>query len=149
VKKLALGLGVLFGTADLIIAGAVIWLFVMLHQFGQESSNYVDRVLPEIISGWEETNLLRFAPDIFKYNVRPHEIFEDEFGRYRSLGPLLSCEKANGAVRFFHQSRKPDEISGNYTARAKFEGGSVLIAVRVIKKERAWQISNMWIYPGR
>jgi hypothetical protein len=101
-RKIALCVGILFGIADLVILGAVTWLLIVLHQLENESSDYVERVLPQMISGWNEEQLLRYAPDIFKGHVHPHEDFENELGRYRLLGRLLSSEKANGTARFLH-----------------------------------------------
>jgi hypothetical protein len=138
-KKVFVVLGVVFAALIVIFAG----LFGIAAYKGLKLDAscvaYVNANLPPILGTWSEEELIqRAAPQLLK--AAPDAQMSLLFAKLKQLGPLEEYEGATGSSNVSMTTQAGKVVSGNYTAKAKFEQGDATINVRLVQIAGEWKI---------
>ena len=148
-KKFLMILGGFFGVLILSVVGLFIYAFISGGpELDVESKTWVDSVVPEIVSSWNE--------NIFKEKSN-YRLLEttDEDGISKLLstlsdqfGALKNYEGSEGQARInIYNGVKT--ITAEYIAYAEFENGMAQIEIQGIKEEGKWTILKFFVTPVR
>ncbi|MHC4962443.1 MAG: hypothetical protein ACYTE1_07520 [Planctomycetota bacterium] len=108
-------------------------------QLDKESKDYVDTVVPNVISGWNKEELLKQAsPELL--GVTKDEDLDKLFTMFRKLGKLKKYKGSEGQSLISVTTEQGKKVTANYTAMAEFERGEASIKVNLIKHGDEWQI---------
>ena len=134
---------ILGGIFAVLIVAAVVGFFI-LNYFGtgldEESKEYVDSTLPQIIQNWDVDELINKAsPELLQ--VAPKEKIEELFIMFSErLGPVKEYKGSNGQSNMSVTTQEGKVITGAYVAEAIFEKAPATIQFRIIKHDNQWQI---------
>jgi hypothetical protein len=130
----------------LVIVGAkVVGIATMNgNRLDASSRQYVDRVVPAILSEWSPRELIRHASAEFKEPATAEEI-DQVFLKLSELGVLKHCEKATGNSRISFTTQDGRVVTADYTAHAAFSKGSALIKIRLMEHGGRWEIINFQV----
>lgn len=143
-KKLLIILGVVF-LAIIILAGVGIGISAVKGStLDKESKRYVDSSVPAIASGWDEQELLRRASPEFM-QATDKDGLDRLYVEFRKLGSLREYQGSEGQSYMSVTSEDGRSTTANYTAKAKFDAGSAVIKVALIKHGDQWQILGFHI----
>jgi len=143
-KKFFTILGIIFLVIIVLGAVGIGFIAVRGNALDKESKAYANRAIPAVVSGWSEQELLARASPEFKQAVAPEKL-DQMFHWFTSLGPLQKCEPARGQAGITVTPKTGKVISGQYTAKAKFEKGDATIKLVLIKHNDHWQIASFYV----
>jgi hypothetical protein len=103
------------------------------------SRQYVDKIVPAILSEWSPRELIRHASAELKEPATAEEI-DQVFLKLSELGALKRCEKAAGNSRISFTTQDGRVVTADYTASAAFTKGTALIKIRLIEHDGRWEI---------
>jgi len=137
-------LGIIF--LVIIVLGAVSIGFIAVrgNALDKESKAYADAAIPAIVSNWNQNELLGRASPEFKKAVTQQQL-DQMFRWFISLGRFQSSEPAQGQAGITVTPQTGKVISGQYTAKAKFEKGEATIKLGLIKHGDQWQIASFHV----
>lgn len=140
-KKFFAVLGIIF--LIIIVLGAIGIGFIAVrgNALDKESRAYADAVVPAIITNWNEKELLDRASPEFKKAVKQQQL-DQLFRWFTSLGRFQSSEPAQGQAGITVTPQTGKVISGQYTAKARFEKGDATIKLGLIKHGDQWQVAS-------
>ena len=140
-KKLFIGLGVIFLLFVFVGAAFVVYGAFTGSKLDKESKAYVDAAVPAIVSSWNEQELLIRASPEFRNASRPADV-ERLFRWLRTLGRLQKYEGAQGESITSVTPQTGKVIYARYAAKATFGAGDANIEVGLIKHGNQWQIGR-------
>jgi len=112
----------------------------------KEAQTFVDKVLPEIVTNWEEMVLVRYAHPEF-HQTFPRDRIEELFFSCRQLGHLQTYRPAKGEIMEVKTSNGKKYTNGRYVAEADFEKGTASIHVAITKENHQWMITAFHVNP--
>ena len=138
-KKFLIVLGSLF---LIIIVLAVIGIgFVAIRgsTLDKESKAYAETATSDIITNWNEKELLDRASPEFKRAVTQQDL--DQLFRWvSSLGRLQKHDALQGQALMSHTTQAGNVVAAQYTTKATFEKGEATVTLGLIKHGDQWQI---------
>jgi hypothetical protein len=143
-KKLFAVLGIIFLIIILLAAVGIGFIAVRGNALDKESRAYADAAVPAIIMNWNEKELLDRASPEFKKAVTQEQL-DQMFRWFTSLGGFQSSEPTQGQAGITVTPQTGKVISGQYTAKAKFEKGDATIKLVLIKHGDQWQIVSFYV----
>ena len=143
-KKFFAILGIIFLVIIVIGAVGISFIAVRGNALDKESRAYADAAIPAVASGWSQRELLARASPELKQVVMQQKI-DQMFAWFTSLGRLQKCEPAQGQAGITVTPQTGKVISGQYTAKAKFEKGDATITLGLIKHGDQWQILSFYV----
>lgn len=143
-KKFFAILGIIFLVIIVLGAIGIGFIAVRGNALDKESKTYADAAIPAVVSGWSEQELLARASPEFK-QVVTQEKLDQMFRWFTSLGQLQKCDPAQGQAGITVTPQTGKVISGQYTAKAKFEKGDATIKLVLIKHGDQWQIASFYV----
>ncbi len=143
-------LGGIFGFLILSVIGLLVFAYFFSggRELDAESKMWVDSVVPEIVSSWDENKLKENS------NYRLLEITDDD--AFTKL--LTTLEDQFGALKNYEGSEGQagirinngnKTITAEYIAYAEFETGMAQIEIQGIKEEDKWTILRFFVSPIR
>ena len=112
----------------------------------KEAQKFVDKVIPEIVTNWEEMVLVRYAHPEF-HQTFPRDRIEELFFSFRQLGHLQTYRPAKGEIMEVKTSTGRKYTNGRYVAEADFEKGTASIHVAITKENQQWMITAFHVNP--
>lgn len=107
-------------------------------QLDSQSKQFVDAVVPKIISQWDISELI---DNMDQESLTPlkRQQLEWYFSFYSKLGKMKSYKgsKAEATTSVFNGAK---EISAEYAAEADFETGKAVVNISINKKAGHWKI---------
>jgi hypothetical protein len=143
-KKFFAILGIIFLVIVVLGAIGIGFIAVRGNALDKESRTYADAAIPAVVSGWSEQELFTRASPEFKQAVTQEKL-DQMFHWFTSLGRLQKCEPAQGQAGITVTPQTGKVISGQYTAKAKFEKGDATIKLVLIKHGDQWQIASFYV----
>jgi hypothetical protein len=143
-KKLFTVFGIVFLIIIVLAAAGIGFIAVRGNALDKESRAYADAAVPAIITNWSEKELLDRASPEFKKAVTQEQL-DQMFRWFTSLGRFQSSESAQGQAGITVTPQTGKVISGQYTAKAKFEKGDATIKLVLIKHGDQWQIVSFYV----
>ena len=143
-KKFFAVLGIIFLVIIVLGAIGIGFIAVRGNALDKESKTYADAAIPAVVSGWSKQELLDRASPQFKQAVTQQKL-DQMFRWFTSLGRLQKCEPAQGQAGITVTPQTGKVISGQYTAKAKFEKGDATIKLVLIKHGNQWQIASFYV----
>ena len=138
-KKLLIVLGVVFLA---IIVLAVIGIGIVAVKgaaLDKQSKAYVDSAVPAIVSGWDEQELLSRASPEFMQATDKDDL-DKLYAMFRKLGSMREYQGSEGQSNMSYTSENGRRTIAVYTAKARFDAGSAVIRITLIKHGGQWQI---------
>lgn len=131
------------GSAFLVLILCVVGLWIFLATKGaaldKESRQYVDTVVPLIVSKWNLSELENRASPEFRRAVGKNDLTK-LFDMFRKLGSLKEYNGSQGQANISVTIKDGIVISALYLAKAEFETGPAEMKISLIKRGRVWQI---------
>ena len=143
-KKLFAVLGIVFLIIIMLAAVGIGFIAVRGNALDKECRTYANAAVPAIITNWSEKELLDRARPEFKKAVTQEQL-DQMFRWFTSLGRFQSSEPAQGQAGITVTPQTGKVISGQYTAKAKFEKGDATIKLVLIKQGDQWQIASFYV----
>jgi hypothetical protein len=143
-KKFFAILGVIFLLVIVLGAIGIGFIAVRGNALDKKSRAYADAVIPAIVTGWSQQELIARASPEFKKAVTQQQL-DQMFQWFTSLGHLQKCEPALGQAGITVTPKTGKVISGRYAAKAKFEKGDATIKLALIKHDNQWQILSFYV----
>jgi hypothetical protein len=112
-----------------------------------ESRAFVDGAVPAIAEHWSRQELLDRATPELRANANPEQL-QAMFEALSRLGRLVEYEGAKGQAMAAFIAGSESTVSGSYVARAKFEGGSAMFRIGLLKRDGHWMIHNFHVDPA-
>jgi hypothetical protein len=138
-KKLLIVLGVVFLA---IIVLAVIGIGIVAVKgaaLDKQSKAYVDSAVPAIVSGWDEQELLSRASPEFMQATDKDDL-DKLYAMFRKLGSMREYQGSEGQSNMSYTSENGRRTIAVYAAKARFDAGSAVIKITLIKHGDEWQI---------
>lgn len=143
-KKLLMILGAFF-LALIILAAIGIGIFAVKGSaLDKQSKAYVDSTVPILVNGWDEQELLSRASPEFKQVVDKDDL-DKLHTQFRKLGRLRDCQASEGEANMSITTQNGRSITASYSVKAKFDAGSAVIKISLIKHGDQWQIYGFHI----
>jgi hypothetical protein len=143
-KKLFIGLGVIFLVLVVVIVAFIGYAAFSGTRLDKESKAYADAAIPAIASSWNGQELLSRASPEFQKSAGPADV-DRLFGWFKTLGRLHRYEGAQGQAVTSVTPQTGRVISGHYVAKATFDAGEATIEIELIKHGNVWQIAGFKI----
>lgn len=140
-KKVLICLGGIFLVLIVAIVIGISVVAIKGSSLDEESKAYVDRVVPQIVNGWNrETLLTEASPEL---RTQANETNLDQlFLRFQKLGEFQEYQGSDGQASIQVTTEKGKTVSANYLAKAGFSTGPAEIQVSLIRRDGSWQISS-------
>lgn len=143
-KKILISLGILFLILILIGGSFVIYGVFVAKNYDASSRNYVDRIVPAIVSNWSSQALLKEGSPEFLQAIERDQI-NQLFSQCQRLGAFKSSQPAQGSAYVTMNYPKGKEITARYEKEVIFENGKTKIKVNLVQKEGDWKIFYFYI----
>ena len=135
----------ILGSLTLVVLVLGIGGFGMLafrgNELDAESRAFVDGRVPAIAAHWSKQELLDRATPELRENAGPEQL-QEMFQTLSRLGRLVEYGGAQGQAMMTY-------IAGSgSTARAKFEAGSAIFKIGLLKRDGHWMIHNFHVDPA-
>lgn len=140
-KKVLIVLGTIFLALIVVVAVLIGYAAVTGNALDKQSEAYVAAAVPAIVSSWNEQEILSRASPEFEKTTGPAEV-KRLFQRFRTLGRLQKCEKAQGQSVISMTPNTGRIVSAHYVTRAVFDGGEARIEIDLLKHGNLWQIAR-------
>lgn len=132
-------LGKIFVFILLLIAAGAGYAFWQGPILDTESKTYVDMAVPAIVSTWNKQELARRASPELIQSVKTDDVSGLLLQFSRRLGALSQYDGSQGDSHLGF-TLKGLIITANYTAKARFQRGSAVIRISLIKHGEQWQV---------
>lgn len=138
-KKLLMGLGVLF-LVLVVLAGLYVgYAMITGSHLDQTSKAYVDESVPAIVGTWSKEELLkRAAPEMLK--AIPEDQMDRVLAKLSQLGKMTHYDGSKGDATIVITGRGMI-VTAAYHATATFEKGTGNITIRLVQHDGQWQIA--------
>jgi hypothetical protein len=139
------------GAAAVVIAVGVAGVATLASnraKFDQESKEFVDGAVPAIVANWDQRQLLDRATPELRSSVTPAGL-EFLFQGLSRLGSLVNYEGATGGAHMSYHSGAGAQVTASYVARAKFENGSAVFRIALVRRDEHWMINGFHFDPPR
>jgi hypothetical protein len=143
-KKSLQILGAVFGVLILAVIIFVAVFVVKGTALDKESTDFIDKVAPNILGDMTKEAFFTYASDEFKAAMKPDE-FEKVLNVYRKLGHLRLYKGAKGTVGMTVDANKGKIVLGQYVAEAEFDRGPARLQIVTVKKGDRWFIQGFKI----
>ncbi len=121
-------------------------LAFQVQTLNKESKSYVDAATQAIIDTWSEQQLEdRESPD-FRKNTTPDQLAAF-FDTLSTLGPIIEYDGSKGNATFGYTTKSGVQISALYVANAKFQNGSAIFRIALVKLKNNWMIEGFHVDP--
>jgi hypothetical protein len=141
VKKVLIVLGTISLALIVVVAVVIGYAAVTGSALDKQSEAYVAAAVPAIVSSWNEQEILSRASPEFEKTTGPAEV-NRLFRRFRTLGRLQKCEKAQGQSVISITPETGRIVSAHYVTRAVFDAGEAKIEIHLVKHGDLWQIAG-------
>jgi hypothetical protein len=115
-------------------------------QFDKESKEFVDGAVPAIVASWDRQQLLERATPELRSSVTPDKL-ASMFQSLSRLGSLVNYEGAKGEANLSYFTGTGARISASYVAKARFENGSAVFRIALVRRDEHWMINGFHIDP--
>ena len=143
-KKVLIILGILFVLGIAIVAGIMGFVAYNGTKLDASSKEYVDQVIPPIISTWSDTELLDRASPELKAIATKDQIVP-LFKKLSELGKLKEYQGSKGDSLMSYTTQNGKRITAKYVANALFENGTADINIQLIQHGGNWQILSFHV----
>jgi hypothetical protein len=129
----------------LIVGGSAITAYT-IHQgnkLDQESRQYVETVLPKMLSVMTTENFLQYLDPDMKAKMDPKNA-DRKMALYQKLGKFKSLSDLKGDANI-SLSKDGHIVTAFYTANAEFEISPAHIILKLIKKDNQWAVTSIEI----
>jgi hypothetical protein len=109
-----------------------------------ESKAFVDRAVPAIAGNWNKQQLLDRATPELRESTNPDQMTALFEGLSR-LGPMVEYEGATGEATMSYVAGSGSTISASYVAKARFENGTAIFRIVLMKRNGGWMIHNFHV----
>jgi hypothetical protein len=125
----------------LIVIGIVSLALVAIKaaRLDKESKQYVDAMIPAIVSDWNKQKLLECASPELLASTKNDDL-DKLFSLFQKLGRLREYKGSAGDANVSVTTQHGKVISANYVAKAEFDAGPAEINVALIKHGDNWQV---------
>jgi hypothetical protein len=138
-KKLLIVLGVVFLAIIVLAAIGIGIVAVKGAALDKQSKAYVDSAVPVIVSGWDEQELLSRASPEFMQATDKDDL-DKLYAMFRKLGSMREYQGSEGQSNMSYTSENGRRTIAVYAAKARFDAGSAVIKITLIKHGDEWQI---------
>jgi hypothetical protein len=146
-KKFLMIFGGIALVAVLAIAGMIGWAAYRGRALDGESKAFVDAAVPAIASNWNKQELIdRAAPEL-KAKATPEQLAMI-FDTLARLGPMVEYEGATGQATMSYETGAGSNVFGKYDATARFQNGSAVFHIGLVKRDGRWTILNFHVDPS-
>jgi hypothetical protein len=147
-KKIFIGLSVIFLIFIIGFLNIKYYPEYQRYNLNKSSKSYVDKVIPLIAAAWSEEELIKQAsPQLALYLKKDARVFE-QFRQLSKLGKLVKYEGSMGNAKTVKALVGDDVAIGLYDANASFEKGYVEFKLRVIRQHNQWRLLVFNVYPN-
>jgi hypothetical protein len=113
----------------------------------QESRNFADQAVIAVASNWNKQALLdRGSEELLEASQFQVDI-DDQFAQWGRLGPMLNYRGVAGEARQDFSLQTGKIVTAIYSASARFERGSAVIRIGLVKRLGQWQIASFQVTP--
>jgi hypothetical protein len=116
------------------------------NELDAESRAFVDSAVPAIAARWSKQELLDRATPELRENAKPARL-QMMFEALSRLGRPVEYEGATGQATMTYIAGSGSTVSGSYTAKVKFEGGSAAFKIGLLRRDGHWMIHNFHVDP--
>lgn len=129
-----------------VTVGSLIFVFSRVgRKLDKQSQMYVDEVLPKIVSDWQANQLIkRASPELLK--ATPDNKIRSLFSAFsKRLGNLKNYKGSRGEANIFFRFPEGRTVTATYVCDANFERGPASIQIRIILRNKTWQILELHV----
>ncbi|NQU16809.1 MAG: hypothetical protein HQ564_01980 [Candidatus Saganbacteria bacterium] len=112
----------------------------------QESKNYVDKTIKEMITSWNPEILIKQASPQLLKDISPHKIRVSFNAFKKRYGSLQKYEGSSGQVGV-NIKKERKIFTAIYSINARFKRASAVIQVQLIRNNDQWQILAFQVNP--
>ena len=124
--------------------GGVGYLAVQGSRLDTQARLYADGALRPVVSPWNVQALTdRAAPELLA-STKPEQLAA-LFQWFKTLGALKDAEPCGGQTRLDVNTSTGRTLTGQYTCRARFQGGDATIQMLLVKRSNAWRIAGFHV----
>ena len=139
-KKILVVLGIIF--VCLLVAGTVgvVTINYLGTKLDEQSKQYVDGVIPVIVSDWDPSQVIaRASPELLE--VAPPEKIAEFFRMFSDrLGRFKEYRGSKGEANISLHIPRGIIITALYSADVLFEKATAKVNFRVVRRDNDWQI---------
>jgi hypothetical protein len=117
-------------------------------KFDKESKEFVDGAVPAIVASWDQQQLLERGTPELRRSITPAKL-ASLFQNLSRLGSLVNYEGATGEANLSYFTGAGARISASYVAKARFENGSAVFRIALVKHDEHWMINGFHVDPLR
>ncbi len=129
--------------ASLLILTAYGAVTALLKHVNKAASAYVDGLMPNVLTNWDDQVLLKEVHPEFLKETSPQKLASYCTTLRSHLGSLIRYGGCNGTLNARFDPRKGIGVWGLYTAQASFVNGTASIRVDVVRQFGRWWV--LWI----
>lgn len=138
-KKFLMIFGAIALVCVVALGGMIGWAAYRGSALDKESKAYVDDAVPAITRSWNKQELLDRAAPEFKAKIAPDQL-TTIFASLAQFGPMIEYQGAKGDAAMSYGTEGFNGTSAQYEAKARFQNGSAIFRIALVKKDGRWMI---------